>query len=1361
MDTPPAMSSLAPRHFLFHQRSPSPSPTRQRVPDDLLSDLSPATTLEAFTTPNRKLSASVEAASPTERAFGMRATLASKKIQEWLDEISTWPWPEDGGSAGFETPPAKRRKVSVTPLNARNGRHGPREEDEGEYVGSLRANDVIRFETRVEEIHEDMEELNVEEIKTKVLDTFSAKSRPSTPRLDQPLPSLFSSYTRMDDFTAVVTATVLRALPNLSRLMRLMDVWSIRLTVLRKVPPLLHALDDAEIALKSGWDTIQMFEHTGGQESEVTEQHILTRSMFDIMRDVLQDKVTLLGQELDFLLDTLEGREDTLPDSWLDRMEVIEQDYGSWVVSGDRKVREGEWARSAHARKVAEDERQVEAEKFAAAEQERMQEEEARKADELSAARQHTTDEQATEDTAVDGCTKGEYADKKTQSVNAQQQQDDSDNEIWDGSVDASFADVVHTENEQDSGAEEFDMVNQDSVMLSPIAEDESSPPPEQRTFDISGISKPRFETESKTDISTSKAEDGFASKASSQRNSPTITARKIVPGAIGSVTGAVAATTGLLNKEPEEHEATISGIGTTPESSTRVEAAVEVPRTLQTPVSIPTSDTTTPISEYPSVIPLDLDDESSASVPGPVTPQSRSSSVKAQGRRWSIPHTPVPGSSARKASSHRNSYCGVEDRSPISLSEISRSGHGFDKSVRSSASQQFSPDLDISSTPKRPLQKSIFEFDQENLPQHVKTPSNDSGTPFRKLLPSPILIDGKNTSEAPEAAKYDDGSESTTFKAYPQAVRGSTTPKAHRRNASSVTVSGYETSVSTSQIQEAEPSDYFNYSLTSERSPSQQSLATNSELSFDIGNSDEPIPSIETSDFLNHDSEPSQSAARHTEMHTGQFDGSYASKPHRRRKSEHILEDFTHEDDHKSVLSASSSFQDLFRNSEDSRPESAVSDSSTVLSGQTGSAVPSPSKESFNDTVISTPASDGDISQGYPGIDISSPSAGRMGARSRFYDRSPSGTPEPAIRVHKNLMQNPAFIPSPEPESRADGVPSLAAHSSTPSTVSNPSASQSTDDHMQQQISSLLDTLPAKIHLTSEAETTPPATYSVRSKKSRSRLTPNLPRSHSSMSSSRSPTPYLTLAPAYAKNPRPRPNNSNPDIKVYHLSRSTGEAPIRLFVRLVGENGERVMVRVGGGWADLGEYLKEYAAHHGRRPGSGIDPENLGKVEIQDLPPRMVTSGSLANLRNGRDSPASRPASAMERSSSSSLTVRKARKSLGVGDDIQSSLSSLRSPSTPLQRSVQIPRDRSSSKSSWMEDDGGSLGLAGPKGKRKEQDLSAENVIWVEGMKEKVRQASAEKEKLAREKERKEKFGEMDKAGGTKRLFPKGTDRA
>lgn len=198
-------------------------------------------------------------------------------------------------------------------------------------------------------------------------------------------------------------------------------------------------------------------------------------------------------------------------------------------------------------------------------------------------------------------------------------------------------------------------------------------------------------------------------------------------------------------------------------------------------------------------------------------------------------------------------------------------------------------------------------------------------------------------------------------------------------------------------------------------------------------------------------------------------------------------------------------------------------------------------------------------------------------------------------------------------------------------------------------------------------------------------------------------------------------------------------------------------MVRVGGGWADLGEYLREYASHHGRR--SAVDSD---KVEIQDIRPRVVstssTASSSATIRgNGRSSPTSRPGSAFDRPMSS-LHIRKTRRSVGETD----STMTFRSPSTPMTmanrgREFETPpseKSRSSSRLSWTEEEGG-LGLAGPKAKK--VAISERDQEWVESMKEKVRLASVEKKtEKARDRERKS-FGEMDRVGGTKRLFRKG----
>lgn len=100
-------------------------------------------------------------------------------------------------------------------------------------------------------------------------------------------------------------------------------------------------------------------------------------------------------------------------------------------------------------------------------------------------------------------------------------------------------------------------------------------------------------------------------------------------------------------------------------------------------------------------------------------------------------------------------------------------------------------------------------------------------------------------------------------------------------------------------------------------------------------------------------------------------------------------------------------------------------------------------------------------------------------------------------------------------------------------------------------------------------------------------------------------------------------------DIKLYHLHRTDGQAPIKLYIRLVGEKGERVMVRVGGGWADLAEYLKEYATHH----GSKRRVVSEGRIEIQDFGGTahhhsLHPSRSISSLRSASPAPGSRPGS-------------------------------------------------------------------------------------------------------------------------------------
>ncbi|KAI9149183.1 hypothetical protein HJFPF1_11232 [Paramyrothecium foliicola] len=325
------------------------SPTRNRLGDDILANLSPATAVEILSEPSGALKICMDAASAAEQDFATRTALASRTIWEWVEELSDWNWPSESGPAGFETPNGKQRKLSIQVTRP--------EGEEDNYLGSLAAQDVARYEARIAHIHRALDDLAVEEIKSHVLTNHIwPLSRPSTPMSDsnQSRLSTASSYTKMEDLTAVITAIVMQTLPNLARLSRLLQVWSTRLRVLKQVPGLLLAIEDAEMAIKSGWNAISQRgrprQGRKGAGSDDTNEVTLSRDGFNVMKLILDKKVSNTGRALDYMLDSLEGLPDTLPNSWLDRMEAAERDYGDWVAACERILREAEWAKANRSR---------------------------------------------------------------------------------------------------------------------------------------------------------------------------------------------------------------------------------------------------------------------------------------------------------------------------------------------------------------------------------------------------------------------------------------------------------------------------------------------------------------------------------------------------------------------------------------------------------------------------------------------------------------------------------------------------------------------------------------------------------------------------------------------------------------------------------------------------------------------------------------------------------------------------------------------------------------------------------------------------------------------------------------------------
>lgn len=269
--------------------------------------------------------------------------------------------------------------------------------------------------------------------------------------------------------------------------------------------------------------------------------------------------------------------------------------------------------------------------------------------------------------------------------------------------------------------------------------------------------------------------------------------------------------------------------------------------------------------------------------------------------------------------------------------------------------------------------------------------------------------------------------------------------------------------------------------------------------------------------------------------------------------------------------------------------------------------------------------------------------------------------------------------------------------------------------ERLEARISSILTGIPAHIRLASGPGSGAPEIngFSARSKTPTSR--PSGLRLNRSQTATTPPT--MTLAPAPSTSSKSKSQSGEPDIKLYHLHQSGKDVPVKLFVRLVGEAGERVMVRIGGGWADLAEYLKEYASHHGRRSVSDT------RFDIQGLPSSPMTQGS-----------SSRPSSPISAKASPAAFFKRQQTTPGK----------VETPHTP----ASDPSHRPNSRMSWTDEDSPSLGLAGPKFKKVE--ISPRKQAWVDEMLEQAKGGGGGAA-----------IGEIGKAGGTKRVFFKGRSRA
>ena len=332
-----------------HPRSPSRSPSRNGHDasselDPLLANLSPVSTLEALkasdavpfgsNSKQRALSDSIANSSTSERALGIRAALAGKKLREWYDEVSGWNWPK----GKFEPPKETIGEGKGGKGSLRSKEAGEKQVGMEKYLGSLPEHAVMNMEDRIEAIRNEMDMLDVEELKDHVRGAHLVPQSRSSRVYVSPESSSGPTYNHLDDFTVIITATIMQALPYIARLNELLDVWFIRILVLRQVPIFLRRLDDASVAVESAWHAT-----SPSRPGAPNPGSSLTREAFSTMKAILAERVSELAQRLDGMLDALEGHEDRIPDEWIDDMEAVEEDFKTWVFEAERQVVYNEW----------------------------------------------------------------------------------------------------------------------------------------------------------------------------------------------------------------------------------------------------------------------------------------------------------------------------------------------------------------------------------------------------------------------------------------------------------------------------------------------------------------------------------------------------------------------------------------------------------------------------------------------------------------------------------------------------------------------------------------------------------------------------------------------------------------------------------------------------------------------------------------------------------------------------------------------------------------------------------------------------------------------------------------------------------
>lgn len=1295
--------------------SPLRSPKRrqhlqhlQADEDPLLGKLSPEAILDALAAINAVtrhegyakdlLTRSISQASPEDRLLGARAALAAKKLREWLKEIQAWQWPKGLG--------IQQGKGFISPLDSQS-----------EYWGSLPARQVVEYEARLEQIRDGMDGLNVDELKEHIMNVhIPVRSRPSSAH--SALSTISAppfTHVQLSDFTAVITATILRALPTLARLNILLDTWTVRLLVLRQVPGLLTSLETARASLDS------VLEAT--QESQRNKRYSMLDSNY--RREALVELIGTAGSRMDTVLDALEGREDSIPESWIDRMDALETDFASWVQLTGKMAIEKVWVSS-----------EMEADKQRAIEEDRLQ----RDATDTG----QPLDEDAT-GRDVQICEK--LAPPTVNEIEEYSPNVSTTSESIAVSPEGSHFTSV---NGIDSGSTVVAdttslLTNEGNVQVPPTKNENHTP--------IVTITKPHSSTGENPDldIATDTAElerteddatsliavvelnhdheqevtevDHATNYETEESTIPPRLKRSIPVLEVIEETTSEDSMPGSLKNHAQPLESLIQPASTPSATESNAlpamhaEASHAVTEAKPDPLAVLAQPTIVSrdelqVAAFEYVRSPDQFEEQELQLQGILTPNiekediTRTNSNQVSGEYLSKREVTSTMEPATRTVDHPKTVDdGNLDQIRGRIVEISNS----DASI---------PDSDAGeSSPRR--------ADSES-PHSIMTPSlalEDSTvkeTPQSSLIESPLkVVATESQSFGPFLEQTIPLHPDVPVQSIEQDIPSGPFQDHEAAQPHSRKTSGqsYRSSVPFSPGVFSSTSDR---TIREKSSPQLSSSALQDLEAYKHSNG----ASLPLQRFINDKYDGSFSVSH--EMHSDSASSHDDASPYLREDAE----------------------IPRFRDRSESPPPNAIP----------RRAIRGPSSSLMRGTISSLNKVVGTGNR-VESDSFSYEPAERVRSRSRLgspYDVDSEPTPWRRKSSTSDLLQAPKHHLQNQPSMESIG--SYVSSNGTSDMRRRYSFStdggsfairpvHEADSDLQEKIHSILTTIPGRIRLSNKVARDYDQQSVISSMSSKPRLKARSP--FSTPSRAGTPTPSEGFTPSSRQRRTVSHKSEDKTVKVYHLHHRGKTEPTKLFVRTVGEDGERVMVRVGGGWADLGEYLREYVMHHGRQTPSS------SHVEVKGLPATTTSPGSTTSAAAtviAQTSPKGPTTVPTSNRPASSLSVHKTRRVLKPSelpelaiDDVEPTGDNLPLPSFPsIGRRTSISSLNSVSVSSIL-GDGSSvysphpgsartplshssapLGLAGPKPRTRHVSMTPESEAWVEDVIGQARRTSS-----------------------------------